>query len=148
MYALTRGIALAFYAAAAYYGGVWLGGLTSQGHIDWGWLILLVAACLWLFVAFFNLPRATVQQAETLPWHKKVPWPIIERVTAATVLALFGDVAGVFVPVRPHRFMAFGIAVPFCLLFALRMHRVFLEHDVGVAKTILNDFMVEPQAKI
>ena len=114
----------------------------------------LGAAFLWLYVALKNSaaarPKSLTTQApnqindEELPQN---PWPLVERVVAAIVLVVFGVIAGLFVPLHPHRFMAFGVAVPFCLLFAMRLHRVSSEHDIAVAKTVLNDFLVEPPAK-
>jgi len=60
---------------------------------------------------------------------------------------VMGAVVATFIPVRPNRFEAFGAAVPFLLLFALRMYRVSREHDKNVAKTVLSDLLVEPPAK-
>ena len=58
-----------------------------------------------------------------------------------------GAAVAIFMPVRPNRLEAFGAAVPFLLLFALKMYRVSREQDSNVAKTVLNDFLVEPPAK-
>ncbi len=70
-----------------------------------------------------------------------------EATAAVLALLVMGAAVAIFMPVRPNRFEAFGAAVPFLLLFALRMYRVSREQDKNVAKTVLADFLVEPPAK-
>ncbi len=66
-----------------------------------------------------------------------------EATAAVMALIVLGAIAATFMPVQRNTFEAFGVAVPFCLLFALRMYRVSRTQDKNVAKTVLTDFLVE-----
>ena len=187
MYALTRGLCLAFLAAAAYYAGISLWGLYRQHAVQWAWLVPFFFGCLWLTVARANPrpePKGTAEgspmrasageagqhtdepserapdktdggnadQAQsrakpTQESRKRREQQRCEATAAVLSLVVMGAAVAIFMPVRPNRFEAFGAAVPFLLLFALKMYRVSREQDSNVAKTVLNDFLVEPPAK-
>jgi len=142
MYALTRGLCLAFFMAAPYYAGVCCAGLLRRQAFDWRWLLPFAGGLAWLGFAYANKRGDSTKSASTRIWQKRM-----EATVGGIVLAILGGLAGTFVPFRPNRFEAFGATVPFLLLFGLRMYRVFREHDGNVAKTVLSDFLVEPPAK-
>jgi len=165
MYALTRGLCLAFLAAAAYYAGISLWGLYRQHAVQWAWLVPFFFGCLWLTVARANPRSGPKRTAEGSPMRasageagehtdeatqesrKRREQQRREATAAVLSLVVMGAAVAIFMPVRPNRFEAFGAAVPFLLLFALKMYRVSREQDSNVAKTVLNDFLVEPPAK-